>query len=108
MNTNPELRTFCPIIVRSWIHIAPCVALFSFSNAHAAPSANWPQFRGPHASGVSADVTPITWNAESGENIRWQTSIPGLGHACSIVWGERVYIATAIKPSGKSDLKIGL
>src|ERR1700686_203373 len=47
---------------------------------------NWPQFRGPNASGVSEDPAPIIWNVDSGENVRWQTSIPGLGHACPIIW----------------------
>src|SRR5258706_8125046 len=78
------------------------------SNAFAASTVNWPQFRGPQASGVSDDPAPITWNVESGENVRWQTPIPGLGHACPIVWQDRVYVATAVKPGGKARLKVGL
>jgi outer membrane protein assembly factor BamB len=69
---------------------------------------NWPQFRGPGASGVSEDAAPVTWNVESGENIKWQAPIPGLGHACPIIWQDRIYIATAVKPGSKPDLKIGL
>src|SRR5438552_9848189 len=76
--------------------------------AFAASTVNWPQFRGPNASGVSDDPAPITWNVESGENIRWQTPIPGLGHACPIVWHDRVYVATAVSPGGKAKLKLGL
>lgn len=71
-------------------------------------TANWPQFRGPDASGVSPDPAPVTWNVDSGENVRWQTPIPGLGHACPIIWKDRIYIATAVKPGSKPDLKIGL
>jgi outer membrane protein assembly factor BamB len=73
-----------------------------------ASSPNWPQFRGPDASGVSDQAAPTTWDLETGKNIRWQKSIPGLGHACPIIWQDRVYIATAVKPGGKSDLKVGI
>jgi len=72
-------------------------------------AANWPQFRGPQASGVDdAAATPTTWNVENGENIRWQTPIPGLAHASPIVWEDHVYLATAVKRGAKADLKIGL
>ena len=37
-------------------------------------AADWPQFRGPNASGVAADaVLPTKWDVEQGTNIRWQT-----------------------------------
>lgn len=69
---------------------------------------NWPQYRGPQASGVDASVPlPTTWNLATGENVRWQTPIPGLAHAAPIVWGDRVYVATAVQ-AGKSELKVGL
>jgi outer membrane protein assembly factor BamB len=69
---------------------------------------NWPQYRGPQASGVDETrPLPTTWNIETGENILWQTPIPGLAHSAPIVWGNRVYVATAVQP-GKSELKVGL
>jgi len=71
-------------------------------------AANWPQFRGPQASGVGETAVPTTWNVESGENLRWQTPIPGLAHASPIVWGDHVFLATAVKPGAKPELKIGL
>jgi outer membrane protein assembly factor BamB len=70
-------------------------------------SSNWPQFRGPQASGVTPTPTPERWNVETGENIRWQTSLPGLAHASPIIWGNRVYLATAVRP-GQAELKVGL
>ena len=84
------------------------LSLFLCGNALAAPGGDWPQFRGPQASGVSPDAAPLTWNVESGQNILWQTTIPGLGHACPIIWRDRVFIATVVKPSGKAELKVGL
>lgn len=74
----------------------------------AAAAGNWPQFRGPQAGGVdSSHGAPIRWNIESAENIRWRTPIPGLAHASPIIWGDRIYVATAVRP-GKAELKVGL
>ena len=74
-----------------------------------ASAAHWPQYRGPHASGVDATTAlPTTWNIATGENIRWTTPIPGLAHSSPIVWGDRVYVATAVSSAGKVDLKVGL
>jgi outer membrane protein assembly factor BamB len=71
-------------------------------------AANWPQYRGPNASGVDdSQQVPIEWNIENGNNIAWQTPIPGLAHAAPIIWSNRVYVATAVKP-GAVALKIGL
>jgi outer membrane protein assembly factor BamB len=84
------------------------MALLLLTNALAASDANWPQFRGPNASGISDDPAPVTWNVESGENVRWQTSIPGLGHSCPIIWGNNLYVTTAVKPGPPAQLRIGL
>jgi outer membrane protein assembly factor BamB len=78
------------------------------ANGSFGSAVDWPQFRGPEASGVSKDAAPVTWNVESGENVRWQTRIAGLGHACPIIWQDRIFIATAVKPGSKPDLRIGL
>ena len=66
---------------------------------------NWPSFRGPDGTGVAdGQQPPVTWNDKDGTNVRWKTSIPGLGHSCPVVWGNRVFVTTAI--SGKPDQKI--
>ncbi len=71
-------------------------------------AANWPQFRGPLAGGVDSSASaPVHWDMDSGENVRWRTPIPGLGHASPVLWGDRIYVATAVRP-GKADLKVGL
>ena len=72
------------------------------------PAAQWPQYRGPAASGLDASTAlPTKWNVATGENIRWQTPIPGLAHASPIVWGDRVYVATAVQ-ANPAALKVGL
>lgn len=71
-------------------------------------AADCPQFRGPHASGVDATKpVPVEWHVETGKNVRWQTPLPGLGHAAPIISGDRLYVATAVGP-GDNQLKVGL
>src|SRR6266581_2704504 len=71
-------------------------------------AADWPQFRGPDASGVEATKPlPVEWNVETGQNVRWQIPLPGLGHASPIISGDRIYVATAVGP-GDDKLKVGL
>jgi outer membrane protein assembly factor BamB len=66
---------------------------------------NWPSFRGPDGTGVAdGQQPPISWNLKTGEHVRWKTPIPGLGHSCPVIWGNRIFITTAI--SGKPDQKI--
>jgi len=53
---------------------------------------NWPSFRGTHASGVAEKQSLLDrWDAKTGENILWHTSIHGLAHSGPVVWGRRVY-----------------
>jgi outer membrane protein assembly factor BamB len=69
----------------------------------------WPQFRGPFASGiVESKALPDHWDATTGENIRWKIKIPGLGHSSPVVWGDRIFLTTAISGSGNDSLKVGL
>jgi outer membrane protein assembly factor BamB len=70
-----------------------------------APPLDWPQFRGPNGTGIGdGQQPPVSWNVKTGQNVRWKTPIPGLGHSCPAVWGNRIFITTAI--SGKPDQKI--
>jgi outer membrane protein assembly factor BamB len=70
----------------------------------AAPLA-WPSFRGPGGSGVAdGQHPPLTWDGKAGTNVRWKTPIPGLGHSGPIVWGDRVFVTTAV--SGDPDPKV--
>ena len=55
---------------------------------------NWPQWRGPEATGATAGNPPLSWSES--HNVRWKTPIPGRGHSSPIVWGDRVYTTTAI------------
>jgi imidazolonepropionase-like amidohydrolase/outer membrane protein assembly factor BamB len=70
---------------------------------------NWPQFRGIGAAGIAdGQFPPTAWDAEKSVNIRWKTPIPGLGHSCPVVWGDRVFVTTAVSSDPKSEFKAGL
>ena len=73
-----------------------------------AADGHWPQFRGTFASGVADGPAPTTWNGETGDNIKWKTPIPGLGHSSPVIWGDRVYVTTAISGRKDPELKVGL
>ena len=65
--------------------------------ATTAQAQNWPSFRGNNGSGVAdGHRTPTSWSLEKSENIAWKTPVPGLSHASPIVWGNRIFIITAI------------
>ena len=69
---------------------------------------NWPVFRGPGSSGIAEGfATATTWNAETNDNVLWSTPIPGLSHSSPVVWGDRVFVTTAISSSNNS-LRVGL
>ena len=61
----------------------------------------WPQWRGPLATGVAPAADPPTSWSET-ENVRWKIEIPGHGQASPIVWGNHVFVLTAI-PAGPGD-----
>ncbi len=70
---------------------------------------SWPSFRGPHASGIAEGQNlPDQWNGKSGENILWHTMIPGLAHSSPVVWGNRVFVTSAVSSDPKATFKPGL
>jgi len=70
---------------------------------------HWPAFRGANAAGVS-DGTPtaVTWNALAGTNVAWKTPVPGIAVSSPIVWGDRVFVSTAVSSDPKQTLRTGL
>lgn len=51
---------------------------------------------------------PDQWNTKTGENILWRTPIPGLAHSSPIVWGDKVFVTTAISTDPKATFRPGL
>lgn len=75
-------------------------------------SQNWPTFRGPGGTGiVEGHALPTSWNADldspDTHGVLWRTPVPGLGHSSPVVWGDRIFLCTAIAESGDSTLALG-
>lgn len=85
------------------------VFLASGVAAQGARETNWPQFRGPRASGVAEGFATVKeWDLASGKNVLWRVAIPGLAHSSPVVWGERIYLMTAVRKEGEAALTVGL
>ena len=55
---------------------------------------NWPAWRGPRGDGTSLETgAPTEWSAT--RNVVWKAVIPGAGHSSPVVWGDRIFTATA-------------
>ena len=66
----------------------------------AAAAGGWPQWRGPSLTGAAApDADPPTEWGE-GKNLRWKVKLPGAGSSTPIIWGDRIFIQTAV-PAGE-------
>ena len=77
--------------------------------APAGVAGSWPSFRGPEATGTNgAHHLPDRWNGTRGDNILWRTTVPGLGHSSPVVWGQRVFVTSAVSSRGKATFKPGL
>ncbi len=73
--------------------LAGVLACFS---APTASAENWPCWRGPRRDGTSLGTAPPThWSAT--ENVTWKTALPGVGHSSPIVWGDHLFLTTALE-----------
>jgi outer membrane protein assembly factor BamB len=77
--------------------------------AAATARGSWPSFRGAQAAGVAdGQHLPDRWDVKTGENILWRTTIPGLAHSSPVVWGDRVFVTSAVSQDPKATFKPGL
>jgi outer membrane protein assembly factor BamB len=82
-----------------------CMCLLTLS----AQAQNWQQFRGPGAAGVvEGNTLAINWDGEKSQNTRWKTRIPGLGHSSPVVWGNKIFVTTAVTSAAKDETRYGL
>ena len=69
----------------------------------------WAGFRGTLASGVFENAgLPENWNVKEKKNVKWVVEIPGLGLSCPVIWGNKVFITSAISRTDSSGLKTGI
>ena len=78
---------------------------------------NWHQWRGPDGNGVALTAhPPLRWDENT--NVKWKVPIPGKGKSTPIIWGNKVFVLTAIntdrevasaaKPADQPERKFGI
>lgn len=77
------------------------VGLLVLSAVVARAGENWPCFRGPTGLGYTDEPNlPLHWDAKDGTNVLWTSPLVGQGHASPIVWGDKVFVCTALWAPG--------
>ena len=88
------------IVVVCFITASLAATAVAAEAAKTPSDSNWPQWRGPLGSGAAPSADPpITW--AEGKNVRWKVKLPGRGTSTPIVWGDSIFIQTAIPAAAK-------
>ncbi|QDT41346.1 outer membrane biogenesis protein BamB [Gimesia alba] len=81
-------RVFTPAL-RTILGICLCLSALTALQAE-----NWPRFRGIDGSGISTEKGfPQKWTAK---DYAWQKELPGLGHSSPSVWGDNLFVTSAL------------
>lgn len=82
----------------------------SIASADETAHTDWPAFRGVGAKGIADGFdTAVRWDATNPDDksILWKSAVPGLGHSCPTVVGNRIFVATAVSDGEEIQLQIG-
>ena len=87
------------------------VSLVPGHHLQAQSDTDWPAFRGPGGRGIAEGYTVRTeWNADAAagtlDGVLWQTEVPGLGHSSPVIFGNKLFLITAIAEEGAAELQI--
>lgn len=97
---QPETIPIATILVSLLLVVAASIAADSEAeDARPDPPADtldqWPQWRGPLATGEAPRADPpVQWSDT--ENVRWKVEVPGKGHSTPVVWGDGLFLTTAV------------
>src|SRR5688500_18117998 len=70
-----------------------CAVTF-LASAAAAAEGDWPAWRGPNWDGMARGDAPLQWSDT--ERVAWKAMVPGKGHSSPVVWGDRLFLTTAV------------
>ncbi|TWU49056.1 outer membrane protein assembly factor BamB family protein [Rubripirellula reticaptiva] len=102
-------------MIRPTLLLVSGVLTFGFlangERLHAQTTTNWPAFRGLDGSGVVEGFPVRTaWNADPAaggiDGVLWEIEIPGLGHSSPVIFGNQLFLITAIADLGTAELQI--
>ena len=78
-------------------------------SAQVKPERQWPAYRGYLSSGVLDNANlPDSLDPDKMINIRWKIDMPGLGLSSPVIWGDRLFITTAISKEDNAGYKPGM
>ena len=79
------------------------------ASAKRAAAMPWPAFRGANAAGNGDGQGAVSeWNVDAGKNVRWKTPIPGISNASPVVWGDKIFVVSAVSSAGDKTFRTGL
>jgi outer membrane protein assembly factor BamB len=90
----------------SQLRFAVVFTLLQFGASTGIKAENWPTWRGPTENGASeSGDPPLQWSED--KNVLWKLEIPGRGGSTPIIWGDRVYVLTAVPTDRKAKSGTG-
>ena len=70
---------------------------------------HWPGFRGTNADGNGDGADdPTTWDLETGDGVLWRAEVAGLANSSPVIWGDRVFVTTAVAAGLDQTIRTGL
>lgn len=73
------------------------------------PERQWPGYRGYMSSGVLDNANlPESFDFRKMINVRWKTEVPGLGLSSPVIWGDRLFITSAVSKADNQGIKTGI
>src|SRR5262245_398879 len=82
------------MLAKRWAWVVVLGATLAIAAAAVSAESNWPRWRGPRQDGHTTDANlPRQWSAA---NIVWKTELPGIGQSSPIIWGERMFLTSAL------------
>jgi outer membrane protein assembly factor BamB len=97
--------------INNFVSILTLVLFFcsDIVNAQLEAERQWPVYRGYMSSGVLDKAgLPDTFSVDKSINIKWKIDIPGLGLSSPVIWGDKLFITTAVSSSDKYGIKTGI
>jgi outer membrane protein assembly factor BamB len=78
-----------------------CIAMLFVLLSPVASADNWGHWRGPIGNGIALKASPPTeWS--STKNVKWKVEVPGIGSSSPVVWGDQVFVTTAVSKDGEN------
>ncbi|MCI0461982.1 MAG: PQQ-like beta-propeller repeat protein [Gemmataceae bacterium] len=86
------------VALTAWFWLVPSTGADNFPPG---AEGHWHQWRGPLATGMAPKGNPpLKWDEQT--NVRWKVALPGKGSSTPVVWGDRVFVLTAVATNRKA------